>query len=261
PTHTAVRALCAPRDGLRSARPKPAHTATPESASHGEDGRRRPKSAAHQKQEQRHRAGPLGGPHGSLGSALGPPPWRAPHTPGTLTNVTRAPRGGKRARPAAPACRAWPREGEGREEDMQQQEEQEGVAAAAQQGPRRRLAAAAQKMMSSSFFVLSSALGTSRADTGAGIARPLASSSFLSAIFSRSIFAFFFSTTFLTLKNSSRSISSISCVMYWMVSSMRGIRTYCRAFTRRLVILISSSRVLKAHCNEASLIRATIDLK
>ncbi|CAK0791096.1 unnamed protein product, partial [Prorocentrum cordatum] len=143
----------------------------------------------------------------------------------------------------------------------QQQEEQEGVAAAAQQGPRRRLAAAAQKMMSSSFFVLSSALGTSRADTGAGIARPLASSSFLSAIFSRSIFAFFFSTTFLTLKNSSRSISSISCVMYWMVSSMRGIRTYCRAFTRRLVILISSSRVLKAHCNEASLIRATIDLK
>ncbi|CAK0791088.1 unnamed protein product [Prorocentrum cordatum] len=136
-----------------------------------------------------------------------------------------------------------------------------GVAAAAQQGPRRRLAAAAQKMMSSSFFVLSSALGTSRADTGAGIARPLASSSFLSAIFSRSIFAFFFSTTFLTLKNSSRSISSISCVMYWMVSSMRGIRTYCRAFTRRLVILISSSRVLKAHCNEASLIRATIDLK
>ncbi|CAK0791083.1 unnamed protein product, partial [Prorocentrum cordatum] len=49
PTHTAVRALCAPRDGLRSARPKPAHTATPESASHGEDGRRRPKSAAHQK--------------------------------------------------------------------------------------------------------------------------------------------------------------------------------------------------------------------
>ncbi|CAK0791112.1 unnamed protein product, partial [Prorocentrum cordatum] len=86
-----------------------------------QDGRRRPKSAAHQKQEQRHRAGPLGGPHGSLGSALGPPPWRAPHTPGTLTNVrlTRAPRGGKRARPAAPACRAWPREGEGREEDMQ----------------------------------------------------------------------------------------------------------------------------------------------
>ncbi|CAK0791087.1 unnamed protein product [Prorocentrum cordatum] len=146
-------------------------------------------------------------------------------------------------------------------EREQQQEEQEGVAAAAQQGPRRRLAAAAQKMMSSSFFVLSSALGTSRADTGAGIARPLASSSFLSAIFSRSIFAFFFSTTFLTLKNSSRSISSISCVMYWMVSSMRGIRTYCRAFTRRLVILISSSRVLKAHCNEASLIRATIDLK
>ncbi|CAK0791089.1 unnamed protein product [Prorocentrum cordatum] len=153
------------------------------------------------------------------------------------------------------------RRGYAEREREQQQEEQEGVAAAAQQGPRRRLAAAAQKMMSSSFFVLSSALGTSRADTGAGIARPLASSSFLSAIFSRSIFAFFFSTTFLTLKNSSRSISSISCVMYWMVSSMRGIRTYCRAFTRRLVILISSSRVLKAHCNEASLIRATIDLK
>ncbi|CAK0791114.1 unnamed protein product, partial [Prorocentrum cordatum] len=259
--------LVSPVKSRRPPRAAAAATAAdgPPSASRRADARRgrRAASAAHQKQEQRHRAGPLGGPHGSLGSALGPPPWRAPHTPGTLTNVrlTRAPRGGKRARPAAPACRAWPREGEGREEDMQQQEEQEGVAAAAQQGPRRRLAAAAQKMMSSSFFVLSSALGTSRADTGAGIARPLASSSFLSAIFSRSIFAFFFSTTFLTLKNSSRSISSISCVMYWMVSSMRGIRTYCRAFTRRLVILISSSRVLKAHCNEASLIRATIDLK
>ncbi|CAK0791110.1 unnamed protein product, partial [Prorocentrum cordatum] len=198
------------------------------------------------------------------------------------TRSSSSPRGGVNAAPAAEdagaargktrktGCARVPgvaqggggeRRGYAEREREQQQEEQEGVAAAAQQGPRRRLAAAAQKMMSSSFFVLSSALGTSRADTGAGIARPLASSSFLSAIFSRSIFAFFFSTTFLTLKNSSRSISSISCVMYWMVSSMRGIRTYCRAFTRRLVILISSSRVLKAHCNEASLIRATIDLK
>ncbi|CAK0791120.1 unnamed protein product, partial [Prorocentrum cordatum] len=199
------------------------------------DGRRRPKSAAHQK--------------GGVNAAPAAEDAGAARGKTRKTGCARVPgvaQGGG---------------GERRGYAEQQQEEQEGVAAAAQQGPRRRLAAAAQKMMSSSFFVLSSALGTSRADTGAGIARPLASSSFLSAIFSRSIFAFFFSTTFLTLKNSSRSISSISCVMYWMVSSMRGIRTYCRAFTRRLVILISSSRVLKAHCNEASLIRATIDLK
>ncbi|CAK0791111.1 unnamed protein product, partial [Prorocentrum cordatum] len=206
-----------------------------------QDGRRRPKSAAHQKQ-------------------LFSEGWGERRTGGRGRGRRAGENAQDRLRP-----RAGRGPGRGRGEKRicreQQQEEQEGVAAAAQQGPRRRLAAAAQKMMSSSFFVLSSALGTSRADTGAGIARPLASSSFLSAIFSRSIFAFFFSTTFLTLKNSSRSISSISCVMYWMVSSMRGIRTYCRAFTRRLVILISSSRVLKAHCNEASLIRATIDLK
>ncbi|CAK0791092.1 unnamed protein product, partial [Prorocentrum cordatum] len=206
------------------------------------DGRRRPKSAAHQKQ-------------------LFSEGWGERRTGGRGRGRRAGENAQDRLRPRAGRGPGRGR-GEKREREReQQQEEQEGVAAAAQQGPRRRLAAAAQKMMSSSFFVLSSALGTSRADTGAGIARPLASSSFLSAIFSRSIFAFFFSTTFLTLKNSSRSISSISCVMYWMVSSMRGIRTYCRAFTRRLVILISSSRVLKAHCNEASLIRATIDLK
>ncbi|CAK0791081.1 unnamed protein product, partial [Prorocentrum cordatum] len=203
------------------------------------DGRRRPKSAAHQK--------------GGVNAAP------AAEDAGAARGKTR--KTGCARVPGVAQGGGGERRGYAEREREQQQEEQEGVAAAAQQGPRRRLAAAAQKMMSSSFFVLSSALGTSRADTGAGIARPLASSSFLSAIFSRSIFAFFFSTTFLTLKNSSRSISSISCVMYWMVSSMRGIRTYCRAFTRRLVILISSSRVLKAHCNEASLIRATIDLK
>mmetsp|Transcript_105344 Transcript_105344/g.319626 ORF Transcript_105344/g.319626 Transcript_105344/m.319626 type:complete len:212 (-) Transcript_105344:3-638(-) len=38
-----------------------------------------------------------------------------------------------------------------------------------------------------------------------------------------------------------------------MMSSMRGMRTYSKAFTRRLVILISSSRVLKAVCKDASL--------
>ena len=34
-----------------------------------------------------------------------------------------------------------------------------------------------------------------------------------------------------------------------------------RAFTRRLVILISSSSVVKAHCSEASLISCTVALR
>lgn len=50
------------------------------------------------------------------------------------------------------------------------------------------------------------------------------------------------------LKNSSRSCSSSSDIMYLIVFSYRGMMTCSIALTRRLVSLITSSRIMKAVC-------------
>uniref|UniRef100_A0A6B0U3U0 Putative secreted protein n=1 Tax=Ixodes ricinus TaxID=34613 RepID=A0A6B0U3U0_IXORI len=63
---------------------------------------------------------------------------------------------------------------------------------------------------------------------------------------------FFFSWIFFSLKNSSRSLSSSSELMYCRVRSMRGMITCSMALTRLLVILMTLSRVMKDVCREAS---------
>jgi len=54
------------------------------------------------------------------------------------------------------------------------------------------------------------------------------------------------------LKNSSRSISSSSLMIYLMVLSNRGMITCSMAFTRRFVARITSSKMVNAVCSDAS---------
>jgi hypothetical protein len=60
------------------------------------------------------------------------------------------------------------------------------------------------------------------------------------------------------LKNSSRSISSSSLMIYLIVLSNRGITTCSIAFTRRFVARITSSRIVNAVCRDASSTRVSI---
>mmetsp|Transcript_21315 Transcript_21315/g.31217 ORF Transcript_21315/g.31217 Transcript_21315/m.31217 type:complete len:201 (+) Transcript_21315:59-661(+) len=63
------------------------------------------------------------------------------------------------------------------------------------------------------------------------------------------------SSTFLIRKISSRSNSSNSDSMYLIVFFVRGMTTLSKAFTRRLVTLMASSRAKKEVCREASWIK------
>mmetsp|Transcript_19802 Transcript_19802/g.45621 ORF Transcript_19802/g.45621 Transcript_19802/m.45621 type:complete len:270 (-) Transcript_19802:136-945(-) len=74
------------------------------------------------------------------------------------------------------------------------------------------------------------------------------------------ISAFFLSCERLRRKNSSRSSSSSSDLMYATVFAMRGMTTVSSALTRRLVTLIASSRMTKDVCSVASWTSTSTDL-
>ena len=91
--------------------------------------------------------------------------------------------------------------------------------------------------------------GSTRFPTLASIPATLASNA-SSASFAAFSFAwmsfFFFAWTFLRRKNSSRSNSSSSPLMYATVFSSLGVTTFSNALTLRFVVLIARSRVMNA---------------